>query len=124
MLLPSGPDMVHKFLLHKTQPSTFSSKGRPEKLRAGTGHHPHYSGLWGQGTANSPASTEILKSVKFNCHIIILLKTKSVNEFNFSKFDFIELKPWGFTPNPENFLKKFSKTFGKMQFHCIFERKL
>ena len=33
------------------------------------------------------------------------------------------LKDLGVSPlNPENFLKKFSKTFDKMQFHCIFRK--
>ena len=41
------------------------------------------------------AKTEVENAVK-----AYLIKDK------YGKYKFIELRPWGFTPNPENFLKK------------------
>ena len=57
MLLPSGPDMVHRLPLHKTRPSTLliaahSSISRPKKRIQLC-----YSGLQIQGTASSPPGT-------------------------------------------------------------------
>ena len=46
VLLPSDPDTVRKFLLHKTQFSTPTQKGSPYKTDTSNKHRPHYSGLW------------------------------------------------------------------------------
>src|SRR5690554_6868288 len=57
LLLPSGPDRVHRFLLRKTKFSTPLTKGRPHNVSLREGIPPCCSGLQVQGTATSPCST-------------------------------------------------------------------
>ncbi len=57
MLLGSPPDMVHRFPLRKTKPSTPLAMGRQHIEYPGAGVRPRYSGLRVQGTAGSPTST-------------------------------------------------------------------
>ena len=55
VLLHSCPDTVHGFLLRKTRTSTPLTGGSPAVKTPSAKHHPCYSGLQVQGTANSPA---------------------------------------------------------------------
>ena len=74
MLLRSRPDTVHRFLSRKTQTSTPLTKGSPTRRRPDTNHHPCYSGLQVQGTANSPAAR------KFDdIYLIIYILQQNVN---------------------------------------------
>ncbi len=58
MLLPSGPDMVHRFSLRKTQPSTPLVKGRPNNYDASSEEfNPARADCGLQGAATSPSST-------------------------------------------------------------------
>ena len=60
VLLGSPPDTVREFPLHKTKTSTSHTLGSFADNSSEAEHHPCYSGLQVQGTANSPASTEVL----------------------------------------------------------------
>ena len=57
MLLPSGPDMVHKTLLPKTLISTLHLIKRLKEVLPEATVRLCYSGLQMQGTAGSPPST-------------------------------------------------------------------
>ncbi len=57
MLLGSPPDMVHRFPLRKTKPSTPLAMGRQHIEYPGAGVRPRYSGLRVQGTAGTTTST-------------------------------------------------------------------
>ena len=57
LLLPSGPDKVHKFTLRGTQPSTPLTCGRPHKTNPLSGIDPAIADCRLQDTATSPSST-------------------------------------------------------------------
>ena len=74
MLLPSGPDMVHGYLLRRTQPSTLRARGRPNMRTASEKEfNLARADCKLQGTATSPSSTAILS---------ILTKKKNCNEIH------------------------------------------
>ncbi|MFQ0808390.1 hypothetical protein AN409_07945 [Listeria monocytogenes] len=69
MLLPSGPDMVHRFPLRKTQPSTPLVKGRPNNYDASNEEfNPARADCGLQGAATSPSSTTNLLPI-IKCQI-------------------------------------------------------
>lgn len=59
VLLGSPPDTVRKFPLRKTKTSTPHTLGSFTNNKSETEHHPCYSGLQVQGTADSPASANV-----------------------------------------------------------------
>ena len=60
LLLPSGPDKVHKFALRRTQPSTPLTWGRLHKANPRTSINPAIADCRLQGTATSPSSMTIV----------------------------------------------------------------
>lgn len=58
VLLPFGPDTIHRLPPHRTQPSTLLSPAVPERTKAlKEEFNPAYSGFRVQGTASAPSST-------------------------------------------------------------------
>ena len=66
MLLRLRPDTVRRFLLRETQTSTSLTEGSPTAATPPEDHHPCYSGLQVQGTANSPAVRKLYDLILYD----------------------------------------------------------